>query len=108
MKPMDVQTLDALEQHGAVLTNTRHIRHFLYGARQTELEGLSSAVGAAGYTVTIQKSAMASNWLMLAERDQVVSLSSVSDARAMFSEMASKIRGGEYDGWEASLLEGEA
>lgn len=104
-RALDLQTLAALQQNGAVLTNTRSIRHHLYGRSESALTPATAELRAEGYSVELTPEATGGNWLALAEREEVVDAASVGVARQLFERLASEAPGGDYDGWEAAIVE---
>jgi hypothetical protein len=104
-RALDLQTLVALQRSGAVLTNARNIRHYLYGRDESALTPAVAALRAERYSVQLTPAATGGNWLALAEREEVVDASSVAVGRQLFERLASETLGGEYDGWEAAVVE---
>jgi hypothetical protein len=101
----DAQTLAEMVKHGAVLTNRRNVRHYLYGSNESEVDRAAVTLKGGGYRVEVRPAGTGGNWLALAEREEVVNPTSVAAARALFAGLASEIQGGEYDGWEAAIVE---
>jgi len=106
IKPdVDSLTLANLEKRGAILTNRRSIRHFLYGQNEAAMAPAITSLQDGGYSVDSRPAASGGNWLVLAEREEIVDQASVASARILFEHLARATLGGEYDGWEASIPE---
>lgn len=88
-----------------MLTNRRNIRHYLYGPDHPSMAAAEATLQAQGYTLDSRPAATGGTWLVLAEREEVVDPATVASARKLFEELASKIQGGDYDGWEAAIVE---
>jgi hypothetical protein len=102
---LDAQTLAQLVKAGAVLTNLRNVRHYLYGRNEAATSSASAALVAQGYQVESRAAATGGTWLLLAEREEVVNAASVASARQLFEGLARSMDGGDYDGWEAAVVE---
>jgi hypothetical protein len=83
----------------------RHWVHYLYFADEEGARAASAAAVENGWSLQrVGAAAAGEEWIVIAERDNVVvTPSAIRDARAFFSRVAESVRGGEYDGWEASL-----
>ena len=101
----DAETLAQLQKAGADLSNSRNVRHYLYGPDAAAMADALDRLQAAGFTTTSQPAATGGNWLLLAERQEVVNAATVAEARQLFEGLARSIPEGEYDGWEAALVE---
>ena len=102
---VDAATLDQLVKAGAVLTNPRLVSHSLYARNEATTTGASAELRSLGYSVDSRPAAKGSSWLLLAEREEVVDSASVEAARQLFERLASSMDGGDYNGWEASIVE---
>jgi hypothetical protein len=88
----------AAEQGG--LTATREWLHYLYCSTATGAGVLESAAEAAGWDV---RRVSQGEGIIASRSDLPVNQSTVVDARKFFENSASKVEGGEYDGWEAAV-----
>lgn len=102
---LDAATLDQLVSHGAVLTNQRNIRHYLYARNEEATPQAAEELRSLGYTVESRSAATGDTWLLLAEREEVVDSTSVAAARQLFERLSASMDGGDYDGWEAAIVE---
>jgi hypothetical protein len=102
---LDAATLAQLVKAGAVLTNRRNIRHYLYACNESATTGAAEALRAEGYKVDSRRAATGATWLLLAEREEVVDSTNVAAARELFERLSASMEGGEYDGWEAAVVE---
>jgi hypothetical protein len=83
----------------------RHWMHYLYFADEKGARAACAAAVDHGWTLQrVGAPAPGEEWIVIAERrDTIVTPEAIRDARAFFGALAASIRGGEYDGWEASL-----
>jgi hypothetical protein len=102
---LDATTLAQLVKAGAVLTNRRNVRHYLYASNETTTTAAVATLRAEGYNVDSRHAATGGTWLLLAEREEVVDSTSVAAARKLFEQLADSMDGGDYDGWEAAIVE---
>ena len=105
MAELDAATLDQLVKAGAVLTNPRNIRHYLNGRSDATTTGPAAELRTLAYTVESRQAATGSAWLFLAEREEVVDSTGVAAARQLFERLSHTMDGGDYDGWEAAIVE---
>ncbi len=87
------------------ITAPRHWVHYLYFADESGARAACAAAVDHGWLLQrVGAAAAGEEWIVIAERrDAVVTPEAIRDARAFFGGLAASIRGGEYDGWEASL-----
>lgn len=87
------------------LTAPRHWVHYLYCVSEAAAHKAGAEISAAGWNLQrVDVAAKGPGWIVIAERrDAVTSPETVSAARAFFEAVASRVDGGDYDGWEASL-----
>ena len=83
----------------------RHWVHYLYCADENAARHAATEIAAAGWTLQrVDVAAQGTGWVVIAEKHNVVtSPSAVCAARTFFEGVASRVEGGDYDGWEASL-----
>jgi hypothetical protein len=98
---LDARTLEVLRDNGADLSQPRHVLHYLYFPHRDAAMAAAETLRAEGWTVAVDASAFANNWLARAETTMVVSAESCARDRARFTALVAA-SGGEYDGWEAS------
>ena len=100
---MDAATLSLMQQRGANLAMRRNVRHYLYGAAESEVQGAAATLRTRGYSVEVSPAATGSGFLALAERVEIVDEGSVAAARHEFEALSAGLAGGDYDGWEAGI-----
>jgi hypothetical protein len=94
----DQRVLDHLAQLGCDPSVPRETRHFLYLPAQGGAEVVARALGADGWSTSIERSEGA--WLVVATRAHTLTVELVHETRARLAALAS-VHGGLYDGWEA-------
>ncbi len=104
---VDAAMLDQMVRHGAVLTNQRPIRHYLYAKNRNVTAAAVQELRTLGYKVKSHPSAAGNYWLLLAERTEVVDAASLAASRQLFERLAAAMDGGDYDGCEATMLKEE-
>ena len=95
--------LDELRSLGADLSQPREVLHYLYVPTESAAAEASQEARDRGYTTEVRPAAEQAGphpWLVLATKDEVLSVESARSSRETFSEIATT-HGGEYDGWEA-------
>jgi hypothetical protein len=95
----DERVLDRLAQLGCDPSEPRETRHFLDRPEQDRAEAVAAALGADGWSTSVERSEGA--WLVVATRVRTLTLDVVRETRALLVALASE-HGGLYDGWEAS------
>jgi hypothetical protein len=95
----DERVLDHLVRLGCDPSVPRETRHFLYLPEQGGAEAVAGALGADGWSTSVERSEGA--WLVVATRAHTLTLDLVRETRARLAALASE-HGGLYDGWEAS------
>jgi hypothetical protein len=103
MADRDAVTLAQLVKAGAILTNRRNIRHYLYASNEAATSGAATTLRAEGFNVDSRQAG--GIWVLVAEREEVVDSTSVAASRKLFERFATAMDGGEYDGWEAAVVE---
>jgi regulator of RNase E activity RraB len=94
----DERVLDHLARLGCDPSQPRETRHFLYLPEQAGAEAVARALGADGWSTSVERSEGA--WLVVATRASTLTLDLVRETRAQLAALASE-HGGLYDGWEA-------
>lgn len=82
------------------------IVHYVYLPRGEDVAPVSEALRKRGFRVESRMSADGVNWLVLARHRIVPSVEVILETRSCMNEIAGSY-GGEYDGWEADLVEGD-
>lgn len=87
------------------LDDPRHWLHYLYFQDENTAHQATGQIRAGGWDIqTVESAADGPGFVVIAEKhDAVTSPDAVRDARAFFESLASRVNGGEYDGWEASV-----
>lgn len=101
----DRLVLEQLQQHGADLSQSREVNHYLYVPTREAADALAAIVLNEGHEASVRESAGGDEskpWLVVATSHTVVDPEGVAAARRVFTELASEY-GGEYDGWEAAV-----
>jgi hypothetical protein len=96
----DERVLDHLARLGCDPSEPRESRHFLYLPAQAGAKAVARALGANGWSTSIEQSEGA--WLVVATRKRTLTLDVVRQTRALLAALASE-HGGLYDGWEAPI-----
>ncbi len=100
----DAMIVDQLRRAGADLSQPRDVVHYLYLPFEEAASTASHRLREAGYTTEVRSAAGpagANPWLVVARKEEVLSLESARAARVAFTAIAATY-GGEYDGWEAA------
>jgi hypothetical protein len=98
--------LAELRSLGADLSQPREVLHYLYVPTEAAAAEASQEARDQGYTTEVRPAAEQAGphpWLVLATKDEVLSLESARSSREAFTEIATT-HGGEYDGWEAGAI----
>lgn len=105
LKNKDLLVLGQMLQQGADLTAPRHAVYYLYfGSRDVAEEGAIEA-RAGGYACEVREPLpeYPGQWSLVCERHgAVLDIAAVRAADDLFQGIADR-RGGEFDGWEASI-----
>ena len=94
----DERVLDHLARLGCDPSQPRETRHFLYLPEQPGAEAVARALGADGWSTSVERSEGA--WLVVATRARTLTVDLVRETRARLAALATE-HGGLYDGWEA-------
>ena len=105
MQEADRATIAALVDAGADLANERNVRHYLYAGSRGHIEQAGAKLETLGYSVQVNAAATGPGSVVIAQRRQVLALDSVTDDRRVFEDLAAAMPAGDYDGWEAELVE---
>jgi hypothetical protein len=93
----DERVLDHLARLGCDPSEARETRHFLYLPAQGGAKAVARALGADGWSTSMERSEGA--WLVVATSARTLTLELVRETRAHLAALASE-HGGVYDGWE--------
>jgi regulator of RNase E activity RraB len=98
----DLEILEALEEHGADLSEPYEVRVNLSFPSEAEAEAAGSELEDAGYDVVAFEAAGEEEpWTIRATRELSVGRDNVAGFRSRFADLAER-HGGEFDGWEAA------
>lgn len=98
----DAQVLEQLRDAGSDLTKPHPVQFFLYFPTEASAREAAGQIGEL-YQITVDRAADGPDWLVLAERSLVPTLSAFTEARERFEAVALRL-GGEYDGWGAGVV----
>ena len=96
--------IEQLRSMGANLSMPREVLHYLYVPTEAAAAEASQEARDQGYTTEVRPAAGPPGpnpWLVLATRDEVLSLEAARASREAFAALAATYKG-EYDGWEAA------
>jgi hypothetical protein len=87
------------------LDEPRHWVHYLYCQDESAAREAAGEIRAGGWDIqSTEPAAQGPGWVVIAEKhDVVTSATAVRAARAFFESVASRVSGGDYDGWEVSV-----
>jgi hypothetical protein len=105
LKYKDLAVLGSLVDHGADLTQPRHVLYFLYLPDRQSAEQAGAVAEGQGWSLDVREPLpqYPGSWcLVCSQQEAVTSPDFVREADDFFTALASA-HGGEYDGWEASV-----
>jgi hypothetical protein len=79
------------------------LAHYLYLPRREDATAAGAALRARGFRTEERLGANGVNWLVVARCEVVPSLEGIAAARTLMEQLVEP-KGGEYDGWEADLI----
>jgi Regulator of ribonuclease activity B len=99
----DLAVIKGLEDAGADLSRPREVAHYLWLPNGKSAARAAQTLRAEGYFVEeqITDEPTLNPWLVIAKREGIVGIDSVSETTHRFEQLARTLRG-EYDGWEAA------
>jgi Regulator of ribonuclease activity B len=98
----DVEILEALEEHGADLSEPYEVRVNLSFPSEAEAEAATTELEDAGYDVVAFEAAGEEEpWAIRATRELSIGRDNVAGFRSRFADLAER-HGGEFDSWEAA------
>ncbi len=103
IKYKDLMVLGQLQQHGADLTQPRHVIYFCYAPTREVARAMGDEAGARGFDVELGEPlpAYPDDWPVRCETTTVLRPEVVRDNTDFFEDLAAR-HGAEYDGWEAA------
>ena len=103
IKYKDLMVLGQLQQHGADLTQPRHVIYFSYAPSRDVARAMGDEAGARGFDVELGEPlpAYPDDWPVRCETTTVLRPEVVRDNTDFFEDLAAR-HGAEYDGWEAA------
>jgi hypothetical protein len=99
----DLLLMDQLVKAGAVLTEPRHVRAFLYFEGEVPAAQAANGLRSHGWTAGAAPARASSRWVVEAEQHDVVLTPEFVRTATDVMEDHARAFGGEYDGWEASV-----
>lgn len=99
----DQAALDSLREAGSDLTKPHPFDFYLYHDDQSGARIICAELEKEGFLVTVQAGAIEGEWLCLASLSFVPSARKLSELQEGFEELIATY-GGEYDGWETTVI----
>jgi hypothetical protein len=103
----DSTAVEAFRKAGGDATRPVMLRHYLYFALEYEARVVAAQLGQEGFETELRNAVLNSGVLLLARREETLSVERIHELRAKLNELALSQKG-EYDGWEAELADGES
>jgi Regulator of ribonuclease activity B len=104
MNQEDKRAVGLFQNHRRVPEgNETEVRHYLYVDRAGDAERLGKRLARDGFGTTVRKSSTGEKWLVLVAHRISVEESSIETFRDFLEAAVAKVKGGEYDGWEAEV-----
>jgi len=100
----DEEVISHLRAAGADLSKSAHTLFYIYVATEGGAKRVAGAVGDTGLRAEVRPAALGGGWLCLLQGQLVPSLDALKKYRSRFERLAIA-EGGEYDGWEAAVVE---
>lgn len=98
--PLDDETMKQLALQGVNFDLPRDWVHYVYCETAEDADSIALVAGAAGWTV---RRAATSPGIVASRDDTPVNGQTVPEVRGFFEGLASRVKGGDYDGWEAAV-----
>ena len=102
-KSGDALVLLRLRATGSDLSKPHSINFFIYLPTREAALNIADRIRAKGFGARVDHEGPGPNWLCLGTKSMVPDLAAIEAAGADFDEMA-RCLGGEYDGWETSVV----
>jgi hypothetical protein len=100
----DEDVIGQLRAAGADLSKPAHTLFYIYVVTEEGAKRVAGAVGDTGLQAEVRPAALGRGWLCLLQGQLVPSLDDMKKYRSRFKRLAIA-EGGEYDGWEAAVVE---
>jgi len=97
----DVSIIEQLREHGANLSEPRHVRAFVFFQTQPHAEHAIADLASAGFRGSLGSNEAQDSWLATVEVEMVVNAEAIADLSRALEAVADRHHG-DYDGWEAS------
>jgi hypothetical protein len=94
----DQMVIEKMRSLGWDMSEERPVENFLHFQTQSAAERASGELGPLGYEASVKPGADGKNWLVQADRRQVVTIDTIRAMRAELTSIATAAAG-EYDGW---------
>jgi regulator of RNase E activity RraB len=104
VRDVDLATLEELTRVGSDLTQRHEVEFYLYCPTQEQAAAVAEELGREGYGIRLDHSSTEGDWLCLATRHMVPTLTELRELRVRFVALAER-HGGAYDGWGATVVE---
>jgi hypothetical protein len=103
IKYKDLMVLGQLQQHGADLTQPRHVIYFCYAPSADVARAMGDEARTRGFDIEVGEPlpGYPDDWPVRCETTTVLRPEVVRDNTDFFEDLAARY-GGEYDGWEAA------
>ena len=99
----DEELVSQLRAAGADLSKPAHTLFYIYVSTEDGAKRVAGAVSDKGLQAEVRPAAIGGGWLCLLQGQLVPSLDNLKKYRSRFERLA-QAEGGEYDGWEASVV----
>ena len=99
------EVLDQLREHGSDVTKPHSFGFYIYVPTELDAKKATDKIRQSGFSCAdVSRSAAGSSWLCLATKTLVPEKADLSDHARFFEQIAAAL-GGEFDGWEAEIVE---
>ena len=102
-KSGDALVLARLRASGSDLSKPHSIEFFIYLPTREAAQNIADQIRAKGFGARVDRKGQGPNWLCLGTKSMVPDLAAIEAIGADFDEMARSL-GGEYDGWETTVV----
>ena len=99
---LDQQTLEQLRSAGSNLSKTHTIQFYLYVPSQQDAASAATTLQGNDFDTVVKLGADGKNWLCLGQKSMTPTIENLTEARQVFSTLATRYRG-EYDGWKTAV-----
>ena len=99
------EVLEQLRENGSDITMPHKFEFYIYVATKNAADKAAEKIRNSGFSgAKVTRSASGSGWLCLASKKIVPEQADLAD-HASFCEQIAAALGGEFDGWEAEIVE---